>query len=236
MRKQRYSIRPWNEEKNLAFSENTCLEKERVRSKVTPRKVGMGLKRRRKLNKRRMDWRLAWWGSTEKKKLGFARIERKTPVLRPAIQSNQSSLCGLHRNRNWGGGRSNGQIVSIKREADGRRQRSRKSINEEKEKYWAKNGFLQNTLTYSKETAFVILINHASALIRKERWSPTSKPRREASQNEFVEKDGVPDRVNSFREINNSEDRPRAWLGFIKPIRNGLRKEQNLIYSRPSRA
>ena len=66
--------------------------------------------------------------------------------------------------------------------------------------------------------------------------SPTSKPRREASRNEFVEKDGVPDRVNSFREVNNSEDRPRAWLGFIKLIRNGLKKEQNLIYSRPSRA
>ena len=28
--------------KNLVFSEDTCLEKERVRSKVTPRKVGVG--------------------------------------------------------------------------------------------------------------------------------------------------------------------------------------------------
>ena len=28
--------------KNLAFSEDTCLENERVRSKVTPRKVGVG--------------------------------------------------------------------------------------------------------------------------------------------------------------------------------------------------
>ena len=32
-------------QKNLTFSEDTCLEKERVRSKVTPRKVGVGLKR-----------------------------------------------------------------------------------------------------------------------------------------------------------------------------------------------
>ena len=39
-------------EKNLAFSEDTCLEKERVQSKVTPRKVGVGLKRRRELNKK----------------------------------------------------------------------------------------------------------------------------------------------------------------------------------------
>ena len=46
--------------KNLAFSEDTCLEKERVRSKVTPRKVGVGLKRRQ-LSKSKRGWRLAWW-------------------------------------------------------------------------------------------------------------------------------------------------------------------------------
>ena len=43
--------------KNLAFSEDTCLEKERVQSKVTPRKVGVGLKRKWEPSKRR----LAWW-------------------------------------------------------------------------------------------------------------------------------------------------------------------------------
>ena len=36
--------------KNLAFSKDTCLEKERVQSKVTPRKVGVGLKRRQELS------------------------------------------------------------------------------------------------------------------------------------------------------------------------------------------
>ena len=30
--------------KNLAFSVDTCLEKERMRSKVIPRKVGVGIK------------------------------------------------------------------------------------------------------------------------------------------------------------------------------------------------
>ena len=30
--------------KNLAFSEDTCLEKERVQLKVTPKKVGVGVK------------------------------------------------------------------------------------------------------------------------------------------------------------------------------------------------
>ena len=95
-------------EKNLAFSEDTRLKKQRVRSKVTPRKVGVGLKRRREPSKRRLGYRLPWWGSTEKKEgdLTFARIERKTPVLRPAFQSNQSFLCGLLRSRCRGGGKA----------------------------------------------------------------------------------------------------------------------------------
>ena len=42
-------------EKNLAFSEDTCLEKERVWSKVTPRKVGVGLKRRQELSGRKLE-------------------------------------------------------------------------------------------------------------------------------------------------------------------------------------
>ena len=81
---QRMALRRGN---NLAFSEDTCLEKERVRSMVTPRKVGVGLERRREPSKRRLGWRLAWWGSAEKKE---------------AL-----------------GGRPNGQIVSLKRTADG---------------------------------------------------------------------------------------------------------------------
>ena len=70
----------------------------------------------------------------EEQGLTFARIERKTPVLRPALQSKQSSLCGLHRSGDQGGGGTNGQIASIKRAADERRQRSRKIINEERER------------------------------------------------------------------------------------------------------
>ena len=57
----------------------------------------------------------------------------------------------------------------------------------------------------------MILKNHASAPIRKERLSPTSKASRGASRNEFVEKSEVPDRVNS------SKNRPRARHGFINP-------------------
>ena len=88
----------------------------------------------------------------------------------------------------------------------------------------------------SKGTAFVILKDHTSAPIKKERLSPTSKARREASRNEFMEKGGMPDRVKSFGEIDSRQDRPRAWPGFVKPIRNRLRKVQNLIECRPSRA
>ena len=134
------------------------------------------------------------------------------------------------------GGGPNGQIVSIKRAADGRRQRSRKIVNEEREKYRAKNGSLRNISTDSKGTTFVILIDHRSAPIRKEGLSPTSKARREASRNRFVEKGGMPDRVKSFGEIDSRQDRPRARPGFVKPIGDGLRKVKNLIKCRPSRA
>ena len=95
----------------------------------------------------------------------------------------------------------NGQIVSVKKAANRRRQSGRKIIDEEREKYRVKNGSLRNTSTDSKRTTFVMLINHASAPIRKKRLSPTSKARREVSLNQFEEKVGMPDRVKSFREI-----------------------------------
>ena len=137
----------------------------------------------------------------------------------------------------WGPrGGPNGQIVSVKRAADGRGQRSRKIIDENREKYRAKKGCLRNISKDSKGATFVILINHVSGSIRKERLSPTSKARSEASRNKFMEKGGMPDRVKSFREINSREDRPRARPGFVKPIRNKLRKIRNLIWSGPSRA
>ena len=88
---------------------------------------------------------------------------------------------------------------------------------------------LENTSTNSKGTAIVILINHASTPIRKERLSTTSKARREVSRNELMEKSGVLDVVESFPEIKSSQRRPRSRPGFVKPIRNGLRNEQNLI-------
>ena len=131
------------------------------------------------------------------------------------LQSKQSSLCSLHYGGDRGEGGPNGQIVSIKRAADGRRQRGQKIINKEREKYRAKNGSLRNMSMDSKGTTFVILIDHRSAPIRKGRLSPTSKARSEVSRNQFVEKGGMPDRVKSFREIDNRQDRPRARSRFV---------------------
>ena len=42
----------------------------------------------------------------------------------------------------------------------------------------------------------------------------------EASQNEFVEKSGMPDRVKSFLEVDRRGDRPKARPGFFKSIEN----------------
>ena len=69
----------------------------------------------------------------------------------------------------------------------------------------------------SKEAAFVIVINHASAPIRKVRLSPTSKARRKASRNEFMAKGRMPDRVKSFQEVDSREDRPRARPYLLRP-------------------
>ena len=81
----------------------------------------------------------------------------------------------------------------------------------------------------------MILKDHRSAPIRKERLSPMSKARRESSRNKFVDKSGMPDRVKSFRIIDSRQNRSRARPGFVKPIRNGLRKVKNLIECRPTR-
>ena len=64
----------------------------------------------------------------------------------------------------------------------------------------------------------MILINHASGLIRKQRLSPANKAKRKASQNEFMEKGGLADRVKSFREVYSREGHPRPRAGFVQPI------------------
>ena len=84
-------------------------------------------------------------------------------------------------------------------------------------------------MTETKEATFMILINHASAPIGKERVRPTSKAKEGASRNKFVEKSRVPDGAKSLREGDRSKNRARVRPGFVIPIRNGQRKKQNLI-------
>ena len=52
MLKQRYSVRLLRQGKNLALSQDACLEKVGVLSEVTPRKVVVRLKQRGKLKKK----------------------------------------------------------------------------------------------------------------------------------------------------------------------------------------
>ena len=113
----------------------------------------------------------------------------------------------------------NGQIVSINRAADVRRQRSRKIIDKERKKQGQKR----------------ILGEHLDGLERKG-FCDFDKPRKRAYQNEKIEsneqskeKDGMPDRVKGFREINNREDCTRSRSEFVKSIRNGPRNKKNLI-------
>ena len=130
--------------------------------KMTPRKVGVGLKQRQESSRRRLGWRLAWWGSTGKETSHLLQLRGRHQYSDQRSNRNESSLRGLHHSGDRGGGGPNGQIVNVKRAADRRRQRSRKIIDEERKKYRTKNGSLQNTSTDSKGMAFVILIDHAS--------------------------------------------------------------------------
>ena len=116
-------------------------------------------------SKGRLGWRLAWRGSTEKKEAShFLELRGRHQHL---DQLKQRFLCGFRRIGDQGGGGPNGQIVSVKRAADRRRQRSREIIDEEREKFRVKNRSLPKTSTDLKGTAFVILINQASAPIKR---------------------------------------------------------------------
>ena len=156
--KQRYSIRP-RREKNLAFSEDTCLEKERVQSKVTPRLElnwnGGGSRRRR------LGWRLAWWGSTKKASHLLELKDASTPTSAPI----ETELL-VRSPQQWG--------LRGRRTKWPDRQRKESSWRKKADHWWrerkvqGQNGSLQNTSTDLKRT-FVILIDHASAPIRKEK-------------------------------------------------------------------
>ena len=74
----------------------------------------------------------------------------------------------------------------------------------------------------------MILKNHTSVTVGREGLCQFNKPRKEASRNKLVKESGMPDRVGNFGNIDTSKDCPRARLGFVKPIRNGLTKDKEL--------
>ena len=86
---------------------------------------------------------------------------------KPVLQLDQSSFCSLHCSKDQGKGGPNDKAISIKKIADRRRQKSKKIIDEKREKYRAKNGSRWNISTDSKRAIFVIFKNQASALIKK---------------------------------------------------------------------
>ena len=123
-----------------------------------PRKVVMKLKQKESLMKG-MGLEIGLIEINRKEETCmFGRIERKTSILRSALQSTYTSLSNLQQGPRRGG--PNGQIVSIRRAADGRSQRSRKVIDEKRVKCRAKNVFLWNPSTDSKRGTFVILKKH----------------------------------------------------------------------------
>ena len=116
--------------KNLALSKDTCLEKERVRSKVTLRKVGVKLERRRESNKSRMGWRLAWWGSTEKKEaLHLLGLRGRHQCSDQRFNRNRAACVA---STTVGTGGEEDLMARSSYIADGRRHRSREIINEER--------------------------------------------------------------------------------------------------------
>ena len=60
----------------------------------------------------------------------------------------------------------------------------------------------------------MILKIHASVPVRKERLSPMSKARREASQNKLIRKIAMPD-SQILKEVNRSKNRRKARPGFV---------------------
>ena len=82
-------------------------------------------------------------------------------------------------------GRPDGQGVSIKEQLTEEGRDARRSLMK-REKYWANNVSLGNTVTNSKGVTLVILKNKPACLSKKKNLSPMSKAKGEASRNQFM--------------------------------------------------
>ena len=83
---------------------------------------------------------------------------------------------------------------------------------------------MRNNSTDLNDVDVCALNSHASAPNKKERLSSTSKARKEANQNKFVKKGGMPDRIKSLEKVDHYKNRPRHGLGFVKPFQSVLKK------------
>ena len=93
-----------------------------------PRKVGVGLKRRREPSRRRLGWSLAWWTSTGKKEATHLLGLRRRHQYSDQRSNRNSAPCVVSTAVGTdGGGGPNGQIISVKRTADGKRREARRS-------------------------------------------------------------------------------------------------------------
>ena len=75
----------------------------------------------------------------------------------------------------------------------------------------------------------MILINHASVLIRKKRLSPTGKARIEASRNEFMKKGKFQTESKAFEKSIVEKIIREPGLGLLNSSEMDREKEQNLI-------
>ena len=97
---------------------------------------------------RRWKWKLAWWGSTEKKDASHLLGLRGRHQYSDRRSSRNRAPCVAYTAAvTEGGGGPNGQVVSIKRAADGKREGNSEIIDEKGEKYRAKNKSMRNTST-----------------------------------------------------------------------------------------
>ena len=123
-------------------------------------------------------------------RLGFSLIgtnrglayARTPPVLRPALQSNQSSLCRLYNRKNQGVGGSNSLVVNIKKQLTEDKDTEKSLMKREKKTRSRTVG----TPRWTRRVTF--FCDRERACHKKKRPSPSSKARWEARQNILMEK------------------------------------------------
>ena len=151
--------------------------------------------------------------NSEEKCLTFVRNERKTAVPRQRFLNSYR-----------GGGGPDDQVVSEKRAVEERMLKSRRIIDEKKEKAGPRTdpGGIRRPLKRSNFCDFEKLRKRT---YRKERLSLMNKAVRNASRNKSMGMSGMPDGVKSLTEVNCCKNLPRRGLGMLNP--SDMDRERN---------